>query len=284
MIIGIIAIVIGIIIVVRPTGRQQTDLVTPWAERNVPTNIFRKINSEHQDKEVPPPPPINNEQLKANVEKIINQDSGYWAVVSGPLDKPDILINEKQVFTAASLMKVLVAEYALSQVEQGTLALDQNIEGKTVEEHLRLMVNRSDNDSWYTLNDYFTYTKLQIYAKDRGLTGTNVYKNTITAVDMNKLLADLYRQRSLNKESSHWLLKLMQNTESEDRIPPAFPENTILYHKAGMWEGAWHDAAIIETPQQGTITLVILSQNSPQAVDVIRKIAEEVAEEYWKNR
>ena len=38
----------------------------------------------------------------------------------------------------------------------------------------------------------------------------------------------------------------MQNTNSEDLMPPALPAGATFYHKHGIYNGNLHDAAIVK--------------------------------------
>jgi len=257
---------------------NEKSLISSLAERiSPPTRVFETLK---QKKNIETSQEFSWKQAKENIENIIDRDTGTWAVVISQLSAGEALpileINQNQVFTAASLMKILVASYTWQKIDIHEITLEQSIQDISLKEHLRRIVNQSNNESWYALNDFFSYNNLQSFSQELGLTMTNVYKNTTAAGDMDKLLKSVYYSKKISREGTDAILTLMQKTETEDRITPALPKNYGLWHKTGTWEGAIHDAAIIKTPQGNYYTLVILSQDSPAPREVIRKIVNEV--------
>lgn len=184
-------------------------------------------------------------------------------------------INQEEIFHAASVGKVLVAAYSLRQVDQGKISLSQVIEGVPFREHLRLMINRSDNNSWEILLKFFGYAKIHQLGRDLGLSKTSVFENTTTAKDVNDLLVKIYQGNLLKEDSRDLLFSWMQNTEREERIPQAVPKGTVIYHKAGTFEGETHDAAIVLHPKNPFV-LTILSQAKYDTSRALREITRSV--------
>lgn len=184
-------------------------------------------------------------------------------------------INQENIFHAASVGKLVVATYVLLQVDQVKVGLDRIVDGASLKERLRLMINQSDNGSWEALLTFFGYAKIHQFEKEIGLSSSNVYKNEITVRDVNNLLVKIYQGNLLSESSRELLLGWMQNTEREERIPQAVPKSTTVYHKAGTFEGETHDAAIILHPESPFV-LTILSQAKYDTSPALREITRAV--------
>lgn len=258
-------------IILKISGRESGIIHSVVEHLVSPESIFRKLNQIEIEKESKL---TDWEKISEDMERALAKDSGIWAIVISGIDdkNPLITINKDQVFTAASTMKLLVAEYAWLKIDKQEINIDTIIGGLSLEKHMERMVNRSNNDSWYALSNFFTYKNLQVHANETGLEMTNTYKNTTTAGDMDTLLKNIFRGKNISQEGKQAILKLMQKTETEDRITPNLPQNFELWHKTGTWEGAIHDIAIIKTPQEEIYTLVILSQSSPQPYTIFKEI------------
>jgi hypothetical protein len=110
---------------------------------------------------VPSPVPLttNNLNLKNSIQKVIdiypqlNLGVSFIDLVRG--ERVDI--NGNKIFNGASTTKVLIACLLLSRVEAGKISLDQTVDDKTISEHLRLMINKSDNDSWESLMKFIGF-------------------------------------------------------------------------------------------------------------------------------
>ena len=148
-------------------------------------------------------------------------------------------------FAGASTTKVLTAVAYLSDVEKGKCSL--TADGRN---QLRLMINRSDNTAWDTLNKKVGYNNLNIYAQSIGLSSYNWNGNIITASDEAILLEKLYSRKLLSEENTKLLLSYMQNTNNEDMIPAVTPAGATIWHKYGQLEDRLHDVAIIEHKQR----------------------------------
>lgn len=175
-------------------------------------------------------------------------------------------LGETAVFTAASTTKVLTAATYMHEVEEGDASLATEIDGSTAQDLLQRMLNQSDNNAWYSLNDYLGKTELQSYAQTLGLTSYDPYNNVITAHDEAQLLVKLYKNELTSSSNTQLLLSFMQNTNNEDLIPAALPSGSTVYHKYGYLDGELHDAAIISY-QGHMFVLVIFTKNSSGTTD-----------------
>jgi len=174
--------------------------------------------------------------------------------------------GETAPFTAASTTKTLTAAAYVHQVEQGNAELETVIDGSTAQTLLQRMLNLSDNNAWYSLNDYLGKTELQNFAQTLGLTSYDPYSNVITAHDEAQLLTKLYKNELASPSNTELLLSYMQNTNNEDLIPAALPSGSTVYHKCGYLDGELHDAAVISY-QGHTFALVIYTKSDSGSTD-----------------
>ncbi|HJP96020.1 MAG TPA: serine hydrolase [Candidatus Saccharimonadales bacterium] len=154
-------------------------------------------------------------------------------------------VGETAAFTAASTTKVLAGAAYLHQVEQGTLSLNQTIDGQSAQTLLQKMINLSDNNAWHDIIEAVSEDNLQAYAQSIGLSSYQRDTNVITASDEAKLLQQLYNHKLINTAHTNLLLSFMQNTSDDDLIPAGLPTGATVYHKYGYLGGELHDAGII---------------------------------------
>jgi beta-lactamase class A len=205
--------------------------------------------------------------LKPAVEQITKKYPYNTSVVVIDLNSGNSMQSgDSAPYVAASTTKLLTALFYLHRIEEGKEDLNQIIAGKTAEEQLKLMINRSDNTAWAQLNGYLRSANLQEFAHAQGLDSFNATKNTLTSDDMAKLLAKIYKKELLNADHTKLLFSWMQNTSEERFIPPAITANSKLYHKAGYLNDRAHDVAIVDN---GTtpFALVIYSKSYNNTYD-----------------
>lgn len=218
---------------------------------NSAQNVQKGANTTPKPKKIIQAEPISSNTwtlLEQNVTAIINQNPALDVSVA----VIDISSNTKanygiqDNFAGASTTKVLTAAAYLHEVELGNNTLSQMLGSISAKEHIRLMINRSNNESWAALNTKLTYSKIEAYAHNLGMSSYTARNNTITASDEAVLLQKLYTRTILNDANTKLLLSYMQNTNNEDMIPVAVPENAVFYHKYGQLEDRLHDAAIVD--------------------------------------
>ena len=222
-----------------------------WSSMKKPINTTTSSAST----KVKPKPKVTAEPLSSTTWTTLDQRINAVIAENPTLDISVAVIDIKTStranygiqnnFAGASTTKVLTAAAYLHDIEAGKYAM--TAEGKN---QLRLMINRSDNTAWDTLNRKVGYNNLNIYAQSIGLSSFNWNGNIITASDQAILLEELYRRKLLSEENTTLLLSFMQNTNNEDMIPTVTPAGATLWHKYGQLEDRLHDAAIIEFKQR----------------------------------
>lgn len=168
--------------------------------------------------------------------------------------------GDSSAYIAASTTKVITAVYYLRLVEEGKRTIEQKIGDYNAKWQIEQMINQSNNNSWYLLNDNLGYSNLEEYALSIGLTSFNSIENTITAEDENLLLQKIYSDELISKEHRDLLLSCMQNTNYETLIPAAVPSDVTVYHKYGLLYNNLHDNSII-VHDGGAIYLTVMTDS-----------------------
>lgn len=179
-----------------------------------------------------------------------------------------ITSGDNSTFIAASITKLLTGTMYLEEVESGQKSLDQQIGNLPAREHLRLMINRSDNNSWELLNEELGYGNLQRYAIRNGLTSYDVKLNSVNSIDMATFMEKIYKKEIINQKHSELLYGWMKNTSEERFIPAALPKGVEVVHKAGNLTDRVHDAAIVFNTEY-PFTIVVLSKSGNDRYDYI---------------
>ncbi len=263
-----------------------------WRGQDAATNNQRTTNASAKAAKSTKPEiqvePIASQEwttLQQRIDTLVTENSSVDIAVTvidiGTNTKVNYGVQE--AFVAASTTKVLTATAFLHEVETGKRKL--NTESKQL---LKLMINQSNNDAWYTLNQRITYTQLEKYAAQIQLSSFKAKENIITASDAALLMQKLYRRELLNEEHTTLLLSYMQQTNNESMIPKAAPQDATLYHKYGQLEDRLHDIAIIDF-QNRPIALAIYTKggvettaNYTNRTALIRSITQAVIETIYK--
>ena len=213
-------------------------------------------------------------------------------------------VNDKDQFTAASLMKLPIVAAFYYQVETGKLGLGQIYtlkksdkvggagslqyrkpgEKLTLEELATLSLSRSDNTAAGILRKLVGDELIMRLILKWGMTRTDLKKNLISAEDTARFFRLLYKGDILSAEFKKKFLADLTITAFEDRIPTGVPEGIRVAHKIGSEVGVVSDAGIIFIPDKPFV-LVILSQGTNEAIakerfpQLVNKIYWLVAEE-----
>ncbi|MES2689609.1 MAG: serine hydrolase [Bacteroidota bacterium] len=166
-------------------------------------------------------------------------------------------INEKEVFSPASLMKVPVMIALLKEAETNPGILgervryekkkfeqvdeDSGVEKQdgseySIEEYLRQMIVNSDNASTIILLDKVGFEKVSKVQKDlnlyvEGLTDPNA--NFVAVNRYSGVFRILFNASYLNKDMSEKALRLLSETVYNKGIREAVPEKYAVAHKYG---------------------------------------------------
>jgi len=197
--------------------------------------------------------------------------------------------GDQAPYHGASTTKVLTAAAFLHLVETGQYTLASTIDGNAAQEHLRLMLNRSDNNSWAALNSAVGHSELTAYARANGINSYNYVGNTMKPSDQALLLQKIFTGELLDEVHTKLLLSYMQNTNNEDMIPLAVPTGATFYHKYGQLDDRLHDGAIIAYKKRPLIIVIYTKGEGDTSgivyasrTQLIREIATAVMTSFYK--
>jgi len=196
----------------------------------------------------PEPAPLPSIVLTDNAE--INEIIAAHPDIKIGVGIQDITTGEHKAygvstpFTAASTGKLLTAAAYYHDVELGKESLETVLGTRSAQEHLRLMINQSNNDSWEILELHLGLQHITDYAASINVDYVT-RGNTISPGSMASFLSELYNGKLLNEAHTQQLLGYMQNTNWETLIPPVVPEGITVYHKYGLLNWVIHDVAIL---------------------------------------
>lgn len=162
----------------------------------------------------------------------------------------------QEAYAGASTTKVLTAAAFLHDVEQGEYTLQTSLGGATAQEHLRRMLNRSNNESWAALNSAVGYSQLTQYAHDNGIASYQYVGNLMKPADQALLLEKVYKHELVNEDHTALMLSYMQDTNNEDMIPVVVPADATFWHKYGQLDDRLHDGAIVEYKNRPLVLVI----------------------------
>ena len=220
-------------------------------------------------------------KMKSVVGEIVSENAGDFGIAFKDLTTDKSWeINGDKIFTAASTMKVLSVSGLYNAIERDLVSLDKRVGGVALQEHARLALEVSDNNSWETINTVVGYKNLQNFALGLRLTNINVFDNTIDAVDFRNLLEKLYSGQLLNNENTNEVLSYMDHTETENRIPAGVDGAEIIYHKTGTLDALTHDGGIIRSGK-GDYILTVYTENLLGNVDARSAVIAQISNAVW---
>ncbi len=260
---------------------------------DVTAKVENKVKQKVVKKKVEAVPISDNtwNDMRAKVDAIIVANPSINIGVSVIDDKTGVKQDYglQKPYHGASTTKVLTAAAFLHQVEQGKYTLNTFLGGRSANEHLRLMLNRSNNESWAALNSAVGYSQLTSYAHENGIASYQYIGNLMKPSDQALLLQKLYGRKLVNEEHTALMLSYMQNTNNEDMIPVVVPAGATFYHKYGQLEDRLHDGAIIDYKKRPLI-LVIYTKGGGNTfgttytahTQLIQSIAKTVIDTFYK--
>ena len=203
--------------------------------------------------------------------------------------------NSDDKFRSASLIKVPIAAALMEQLEEGNISLESSLKVSRknrvsgsgtlkwasngtkfhLDEVLFKMITESDNTATKMIVDEVGLDSISESLRHLGLYGTNVCKNIsnmtsrkikddsfTTPGDIAGLFERIYAGTLVDKEKSDYLLGILKQTKSRNRLRAGLPDGWELGHKTGLLRSACHDAGIVFSPR-GDYLLVVMTGNVP---------------------
>ena len=205
-----------------------------------------------------------------------------------------VQINGRQRFYPASLIKLLLLQAFLREVESGRLLLESThtlteadryagrtkVTGSgvlqfaetgtvcTLKQLLAYMITISDNVATNILYDRVGPARIRETARETGLSDTafnrRMYEldsplpsNHSTACDLTEILAALYSGEAAGGEYSALAIKLLAAAADKDRIGRYLDKTVIVANKSGTVSGIVGDAALLFFPCRPPAALTI---------------------------
>jgi beta-lactamase class A len=208
-------------------------------------------------------------------------------------------VNDKEEFTAASLIKLPVMAAMFAESEKGTIDLDEkytlkasdkvggsgSLYGKpvgyeiTYRNILQLMGKQSDNTAFTIARNRLGDSVINSYMQKYGMTRTSLAENTTTPEDIGQFFEGLWNNNILSKRHRDELLANLTDTIYEAWLPAGLPSDVKIAHKYGREVHVINDAGIVFTTQPYVVVLMskgIVDGEGDQIFPVISKLVFDV--------
>jgi len=238
-------------------------------------------------------------QLEEMVFQIIGEGKENWAIwVEDLEDGFSWGFQEKEIFPAASLIKLPTIATLYQQIESGEYAWDQELTLKqedirggagnlnaqspgtkiTLEQLALLSLNKSDNTAFTMIRRLLIDQTISRNTFSLGLINTSLGENTTTAQDIALFFKLLYKAKLFNQEYTNKFTDHLTNTSFENQIPKGVPVKVA--HKVGIEVNSLADAGLVLIPQKKPIILVFLTKdiNQTKAEQAMQELSQEI---YW---
>lgn len=203
--------------------------------------------------------------------------------------------NPDEKFRSASLIKVPIAAAVMEKISEGEVAINSPLKisrnnkvsgsgtlrwepnGASVplDTALFKMITESDNTAAKMIIDKIGLDSISSSIENIGLSHTNICKNIsnltsskvkedsfTTPSDMANLFEKIYDGHLVDNKHSAYLLGILKQTKSHNRLRVGLPRGWELGHKTGMLRRACHDVGIVFSPR-GNYLLVVMTGNVP---------------------
>ncbi len=233
------------------------------------------------------------------VFQLLGEEKENWAIWVEDLDDEFSWgFQEKEIFPAASLIKLPTIATLYQQIEKGEYSLEQKISltkedirggagnlnsqmpGRQIslEELAYLSLNKSDNTAFSMIRRLLTDRTISRNTFSLGLINTSLEENTTTAQDIALFFKLLYQNKLFSKETTDKFINHLTNTAFEEQIPKGVPVKVA--HKVGIEVDSLADAGLVLIPNKKPIILVFLTKdiNQARAEKVMQELSQEI---YW---
>lgn len=181
-------------------------------------------------------------------------------------------LHEKEIFPAASLIKLPVMLTLYQEAEKGKIDLSD------YQEMAEAMGKRSDNAAFNSLVEILGEEKIQETIDDLGMRKTSLAKNETTPTDIGLFFQKLYQGGVVTEVHRDEILDYLTDTAFEERIPAGVPEEVQVAHKIGTDVGTYSDAGIVFAEKPFILVIISKSARESEAEKVLPKISEAVWE------
>ena len=237
--------------------------------------------------------------LEKKIISKFNDETGNFALAFKNLDDgKEILINENEIFHAASTMKTPVMIEFYKQLHQGTLSLEDTLQIKnefksivdgtmyklsefddsdkntynklgqyySINNLIYEMITISSNFATNILIDYIGANNVTKSMKEIGALNIDILRGVedIKAFELglnNTTSEKLAKGKIINNESSAIMIDILKDQKYDDIIPKYLPKDIEIANKTGMITGVHHDSGIVFLKDGKKYVIIILSKN-----------------------
>lgn len=205
-------------------------------------------------------------------------------------------INHKEVFTAASTIKIPLNLYLYKQIKSGVIDpqdkltyLQEDYEGGTgdiryesignryeIKELSRLSIVSSDNVASNMLKRLLGMSNVKQYMRELGGSIVDEDKNISCPQDMGIYMKEVYDFYTQDKAAGNGLMESLLNTEFNDRIPALLPKGVKVAHKIGTQVEVVNDVGIIFAQNPYILSVMSKDVDEDEAPKVLARISEKV--------
>lgn len=179
-------------------------------------------------------------------------------------------LNSGKQFFAASIYKLYMAHYTYNLIENGQLSPSAPVlaTSQTVSSCLEKMIVVSDNDCPLKFANQFGWATVDGFTHQHGFTGTSMITTKTTTADTSKFLTELQAGSLLNFSDTSTLMGYMGRQIFRQAIPSGSPGSAV-YDKVGIYNGYWHDAAIVRGPNANYVLVVFTASGGPTPIKTL---------------
>ena len=259
--------------------------------------------SEPEPVEEPEPEPqieYKKIDFQPVVDSWLTRQSGNKSVLIYDLERNEIVgaYNMNSTYDTASLYKLFGVYEGYRRVQNGEWSLDEPVgsTGYTVQKCLDLAIRESHSVCAESIIAKLGGGRAlnSIIANNYGINNTDVVNLTSTPEDIMKIMQKIYTHEEITDESLIALMKdsfLNQPATTYDwrqGLPSGF-KNANVYNKVG-WDynadkrywNIYHDAAIVEFPEQNRHYIVVVMTNRVP-FEQIRKLGTDIENRFLEN-
>lgn len=257
-----------------------------------PDNMFRETI-------VLEPTPRDNQwdqtEMKTSWEALTGHLSGVYGFQVFDLVTGDSYgINDREPYTAASLMKLPVLLAMYRESERGLFNLDGNYtlidadkvggsgsiinqKAGTVFTYRQLaeaMGHQSDNTALRAVSKKLGDSLINKMIEDIGMRDTNYAENITTPADITLLFKKMWQGGLISSKSRDEILGYLTKTIYEDYLAKGIPDTIRVAHKYGREVHVVNDAGIVFTAHPTVITIMTKGVIEKEADAVFPSLAE----------
>ena len=244
-----------------------------------------------------------NQEKKEKIQKEFKEKTGNLSGVYGlfviHLDNGfSYGVNENEIFTAASLIKLPVIAGMYMEEEAGNIDLDEkytlknsdkvtgagSLYGKpagyqiTYRNLVQLMGKQSDNTAFNIARKILSDGKINDVIGKIGMSNTSLEENETTPRDIGIFFEELWKSNSVSKESRDEILDYLTDTIYEDWLPAGIPDDVRIAHKYGREVHVVNDAGIVFTNKPFVIVILSKGVIEKEADTVLPELSEIIYE------